>query len=188
MDIVTNLALGICLAAACGFRVFVPLLVLSVAAVMGHFTPTEDLAWIASWPALTLFATATMVEIVAYYIPWADNLLDTIATPAALIAGALAAFSVLGALPPSLQWIVAVVAGAGSAGAVQAATVVARGTSTATTGGAGNFVVATIENVLSIGTVLLAFVIPLLTVIAMVASAVILWRWVSRKRTQRSLA
>jgi hypothetical protein len=180
MELATSVALGVCLSAACGFRVFAPLLVLSVAGLSGYFTPAENLAWIATWPALALFATATVVEILAYYVPWADNALDAIATPAALLAGAVAAASVFGDLPTSWQWFLAAVAGGGSAGLVQAGTVVLRGTSSVTTGGAGNFVVATIENFLSFATAILALIVPLILAVALVAGGLFVWRWKSR--------
>lgn len=181
MDILTSLALGICLSAACGFRVFAPLLVLSVAGVTGHFTPADELAWIATRPALILFGTAALVEIAAYYVPWADNLLDAIASPAALVAGVLASASVLGDYSPYLQWTLAAVAGGGAAGVVQASTVVLRGASSAATGGLGNFVVASIENVLSIATAVLALLVPLVTAAAIFAVGFVAWRWAARR-------
>ncbi len=79
--------LGIGLAAACGFRVFVPLLVVSIAAVSGNLELGSGSGWIRTWPALIVFAVATVLEIVAYYVVWLDNLLDTIATPAPAAAG-----------------------------------------------------------------------------------------------------
>jgi hypothetical protein len=182
MELLPSLALGICLSAACGFRVFVPLLVMSVAGVAGMFTPAEEIAWIATWPALVAFGAATIAEIVAYYVPWADNALDTIASPAALVAGALATASVLGEFSPMVQWILAIVAGAGTAGAVQAGTVLARGTSTATTAGLGNFAVASVENVLSIATSVLALFIPVVVIVLLVVLAVVAWRIVRRYR------
>lgn len=186
MEVLNSVALGICLSAACGFRVFAPLLVLSAAGLSGHFTPAENLAWISSWPALTLFGTATFVEIFAYYIPWADNALDAIATPAALIAGALAAASVFGDLPPVLQWFLAAVAGGGSAGLVQAGTVMLRGTSSVATGGTGNFAVATLENTLSLVTAVLALIVPMIMVAVLAASGLFFWRYVLRQRRKAS--
>jgi hypothetical protein len=182
MDIATNIALGVCLSAACGFRVFAPLLVLSVAGITGHFSPDDSLAWIATWPALTLFASATAVEIVGYYVPWADNALDVIATPAALAAGAVATASVLVDLPPSTQWLLAAVLGGGTAGIVQTGTVFLRGTSSVTTGGLGNFAVATLENILALVTSILALIIPLVIVIVVFLLMVFALRFISRKR------
>lgn len=185
MEVVTSILLGVCLSAACGFRVFVPLLVMSIAAVAGMFTPAGEIAWIATWPALIAFGVATVAEILAYYVPWADNVLDSIATPAALVAGAIASASVLGDFSPLLQWTLAIVAGAGTAGAVQAGTVLVRGVSTATTGGVGNAAVSTGENVASIATAVLAFVVPVITFVLVAAGIVVAWRFVRRYRKRR---
>ena len=72
------------------------------------------------------FGTATLLEIAAYYIPWFDHLLDTIATPAAVVAGMVASASVMVDLPPVLKWGVALIGGGGAAGLLQGATVLLR--------------------------------------------------------------
>ena len=144
-EAVLSVMLGIGLAAACGFRIFVPLLVMSIAATAGHLQLSEGFAWIGTWPALIAFAVATGLEIAAYYIPWLDNLLDTVATPAAVVAGVIVVAACVTDMSPYLKWTLAVIAGGGAAGAVQALTVTGRAASTATTGGAANPVVSTVE-------------------------------------------
>ena len=136
---------GIGLAAACGFRVFVPLLVLSLAARAGQMDLGHGFAWIGSYPALLAFSVATAIEIAGYYIPWVDHLLDAIATPTAIVAGVLVTASSLGHASPFLQWTVAVLAGGGTAAVFQGLTATARSVSTLTTGGLGNPVVSTVE-------------------------------------------
>lgn len=160
LDIIASLCLGLGLSAACGFRVFLPLLGLSIAALTDYVHPAAGWEWVGSWPALVCLATATVLEIAAYYVPWIDNALDSIATPAAVIAGTLATASVVTDLPPLWQWSLAVIAGGGIAGVIQAGTVAVRGTSTLTTGGLANFAVATGELVLALLTTLLAIVLP----------------------------
>ena len=88
-EIITAVAIGIGLAASCGFRVFVPMLVASIAARIGIFPVHEGFQWLASWPAIISFGTATVAEILAYYIPFVDNFLDTITTPLAVGGGTL---------------------------------------------------------------------------------------------------
>ena len=144
-EAVLGVLIGVGLAAACGFRIFVPLLVMSIAALAGHLELSEGFAWIGTWPALVAFAVATALEIAAYYIPWLDNLLDSLATPAAVVAGVVVMAACVTDMSPLLKWTLAVVAGGGAAGAVQALTVTGRGTSTATTGGLANPVVSTVE-------------------------------------------
>ena len=139
------LIIGIGLSAACGFRVFVPLLVMSIAAHTGHLHFAHNFHWIGSDVALATFSIATLIEIAGYYIPWLDHALDTIASPAAVIAGTIVTAAMISDLTPFLKWTLAVIAGGGTAGLVQGATVFTRGASTATTGGIANPVFATIE-------------------------------------------
>jgi hypothetical protein len=175
-----GIASGIGLSAACGFRVFVPLLVASIAHKMGWLPLAENLEWLSSWPALIAFATASVLEITAYYIPYVDNLLDTIATPSAMIAGTLVSASTIVSIDPTWQWILALLVGGGSAGIIQAGTGLTRLSSLKFTGGLGNHVVATGENVASIGGSIMAIVTPLLA-LAGVAILVIIFLWLISK-------
>jgi hypothetical protein len=169
-----SLCVGVGLAAACGFRIFVPLLVVSIAAQTGHLTLTPSFAWVGSQTALIAFAAATIVEVVAYYVPWVDHLLDTMATPAAVVAGTVVSASIITGMDPFLKWTLAVIAGGGAAGVVQAGTVVTRAASTATTGGFGNPLVATGEWLLSLVTSMLAIIVPVLGVLAFLSIAIVL--------------
>src|SRR6266481_5655833 len=143
METVLSICLGVGLSAACGFRVFVPLLIMSIASLSGHLTPAHGFEWIGSYPALVAFSVATGLEIGGYYIPWLDHVLDTIATPAAIIAGILISASMFTDMSPVLRWTLAVIAGGGAAGLVQGGTVVTRALSTSTSGGLANPVVST---------------------------------------------
>lgn len=144
-DLGASIALGVGLAAATGFRVFLPMLVMSAAAYSGHLPLGDSFAWLGTPPALTMLGVAALTEILAYYIPGVDNLLDTLATPAAFVAGTLVSAAVLTDLSPMVKWTTAVIAGGGVAGLTQSATAVLRAKSTVFTGGLGNAVVATAE-------------------------------------------
>ena len=115
-DIALSIALGIGLAAAVGFRIFLPLLVASAAAYTGHLQLSDSFAWLGSLSAVTMLGVAAIVEVLAYYIPAVDNLLDTITTPVALIAGTLVSAAVMVDLPPIVKWTTAIIAGGGAAG------------------------------------------------------------------------
>jgi hypothetical protein len=189
LEIALSIIVGISLSAACGFRVFVPFLVASIAALSGHLSLSPGFEWIGTYYALVAFAMATALEILAYYIPWLDNLLDTIATPVAVVAGVLIAASVIADMPPFLKWTLAVVAGGGAAGAIQAATVTIRGASSITTGGLGNPVVSTGELGGSTVMAILAIVLPIVAValvLVIVASLGGLRRWSRRRRSRGS--
>ena len=166
----TGLALcvGVSLAAACGFRVFVPMLAMALGVRLGGLEIDENLAWLGSDTAIACLGAATLAEVLAYYIPVVDNLLDTIAGPAALVAGAVVTGGMLGDLPDWLQWGTGIVAGAGAAGTVQLGTTALRAAGTATTAGIGNPVISTMENIFAtIGSVL-AVLLPLLAVVGSV--------------------
>ena len=173
MDTLLSLFVGLGLSAACGFRVFVPLLVISVAAMSGHLTLAPGFAWIGSWPALIAFTAATALEVAGYYIPWVDHFLDTVATPAAVVAGMIATAAVVSNMDPFLKWSVTIIAGGGMAGLVQGATVLTRGASTLTTGGLLNPLVATVELGGSVLTSMMALIAPMVVILAV--SGVALW-------------
>ena len=161
METLLGLVVGIGLSAACGFRVFVPLLGMSIASQMGYLSLSSGFEWIGSWPALITFATATLLEIGAYYIPWLDHVMDTLATPGAMVAGSIVTASMIGDISPFLKWSLAIIAGGGVAGAVQSGTVALRGLLTSTTGGLGNFLLATMELAGSVLTTVFAILIPI---------------------------
>lgn len=167
MDTVLSILIGIGLSAACGFRVFVPLLVMSLAsrAGVGHLELGPSFAWIGSAPALIAFAVATVLEIAGYYIPWVDNLLDAVATPTAIVAGILVTASAAGEMSPLLRWSLAILAGGGTAAVFQGITATARQISSFTTGGLGNPVVATVEAGGSAILSVLAITLPVLAVL-----------------------
>lgn len=175
-----SVAIGLGLAAAAGFRVFVPLLALGLASRQGLVPLAPGFEWIASPPALIAFGTATVVEVLAYHVPFLDHLLDVIATPSAIVAGTIASAAVLTDLPPVVKWSVAVLAGGGAAGLVQTATVLARVGSTTFTGGLGNVLFASFELFGAVGTVVLAIALPMvafgLLLLLLVAAAVIVTR------------
>jgi hypothetical protein len=177
IETILSICLGLGLSAATGFRIFVPLLVVNVAARAGLLSLAPSFEWIGGTEALVTFGIATVLEVGAYYVPWLDNFLDTVATPASVVAGMVVAASVITGLDPYLKWTLAVIAGGGVAGAVQAVTVGTRQASALTTAGFGNPVVSTVEMVGSLGLSVLSVLLPLLAVI-LVALFLI---WAGRK-------
>lgn len=161
METVLGIAIGIGLSAACGFRVFVPLLVMNLMALSGHLHLSPGFAWIGSHYATVAFATATTLEVLGYYIPWVDHVLDIVAMPAAIIAGTVTTAS-MADMSPFLKWTLALIAGGGIAGLVQGTTSVLRVKSSLSTAGAGNPLISSLELVGSIITALLAILAPVL--------------------------
>jgi hypothetical protein len=176
LDFLLPAALGIGLAAATGFRVFVPLLVMGLAARGGYIPLGESFAWVATTPALVMLAIAALVEIAAYYVPGLDNLLDSLATPAAIIAGIAVSAAVMTDLPPMLKWTLAIIAGGGAAAITQGATTALRGGSTVMTGGLANWALATGELLGAVGLALLAIAAPLLALGVAILLCIALFR------------
>ena len=184
-DLVLSVALGIGLAAATGLRLFLPMLIVSAAAYAGYIPLSENFAWLATPAAVILLGVASIVEILAYYVPGLDNLLDTLATPAAFVAGTVVSAAVITELPPLVKWAASIIAGGGIAGLTQSLTTVVRAKSTMMTGTVGNPAVATAELGGSLAVSLLAIIAPLLTALVIV---VLLWLaigWVRRISRQQ---
>ncbi len=144
-DTIISIFLGIGLAASVGFRVFLPLFALSLAAYLGAWELNDNWQWIGSLAALITLGVATIIEIFAYFIPWVDNALDSIAIPLAGIAGTAVMVSTVADLDPVVTWSLAIIAGGGTATAIKGANAAGRMTSTVTTGGVANPIVSTIE-------------------------------------------
>ncbi|CAM4067264.1 DUF4126 domain-containing protein [Acinetobacter pragensis] len=185
METILGLCIGIGLSAACGFRVFVPLLVMSIASLTGLFEPMKGFEWLAMPSVCIALGFATVCEIAAYYIPWVDNVLDTIATPASMVAGTLATMAVSsGEMSQFASWAAAIIVGGGTAGVVQMNTVAARAVSTGTTGGIANPLISTGELIGAVLLSVLSFIVPVLVVLLVIIAMILIVRWIRRKRME----
>ena len=157
-----GLLLGVALSAGSGFRVFIPLLVSNLAAKFGMVEVSENFQWMTSNSTTIVLMVASVVEIASYYITFIDNILDSIALPASVVAGTLLTTQFLKINDPTLQWGLGILAGGGVAGTIQAGTSLIRLGSTKFTGGIGNGFFSTFENFLSIVISLVSLWIPLI--------------------------
>lgn len=162
LEIILTVLMGIGLSAASGFRIFILFLVISIASLTGNLTLADSFSWIGTYPAVITFSIATIFEIAGYYIPWVDNILDTIASPVAVIAGIILMASVVTGMSPLLKWTLAIIAGGGIAGTIQALTGLTRVTSSITTGGLGNPAVSSVESGSSLTLSAMAIFIPII--------------------------
>ncbi len=176
MELLFSICIGLGLSAACGFRVFVPMLALSIAGQAGHVQLSENFLWLITPVATISLALATVLEIGAYYIPWLDHFLDVISAPAAVVAGILTTGALITDASPLFTWSLAAIAGGGSAGVIHLGTSLVRSASLVTTGGLGNPVVSTVEWVGAGLTALLALLLPILTLFAIIAMFYISYR------------
>lgn len=161
METVISICLGIGLAASVGFRVFLPLFALSLASYFNIWELNGSWLWIGSLTAVLIFGVATLIEVMGYYIPFVDNLLDTIAIPLAAIAGTAVMVSTMADLSPLISWTLAIIAGGGTAATLKSAIGATRVTSTVSTAGLGNPVVSTIETGSSVILSVFAIFLPL---------------------------
>ena len=178
MDVVQtllSLSLGLGLAAACGFRVFIPPLMMGVGSRLDLYKLEGSFVWVDDTWAIAIFAVATLLEIGGYFIPWIDNLLDAVATPAAIIGGVfVTSASLEGELDPSAQWTLSVIAGGSVSGVIQLGTVATRAISTGTTGGLANPIISLLEAVASILCILIS-----LFLVAIIPIVIIFLIWKS---------
>lgn len=182
MELLLATLLGLGLSAACGFRIFVPLLILSVSSRVGWVALDPDWQWVGQTPALVTLGVATVLEIGAYYIPVVDNLLDGIAAPAAIVAGTLATASMATDFHPLLQWSVALIGGGGLAGTVHLGNAAVRTMSTVGTAGIGNPFFSTLETLGATALSFLSLLVPIFAALAIVSIVAIGWVVWSRKR------
>jgi hypothetical protein len=172
-----SIALGVGLAAATGFRVFLPLLVAAIAARSGLLPLSDGFAWLASTPALATLGSAAVLETLAYYVPGVDHALDLLAGPVAVAAGVVASASVMAEVPPAVMWPVAIIAGGGIAGLTKGSAALVRAKSGMVTGALSNPVVSTVETIGATALAMLAIALPLACLAAVIALCV----WAVRK-------
>lgn len=181
-----SIFLGVGLAASVGFRVFLPLFALSLAAYFGTWELNESWQWIGSLAALLTLGVATVIEVFAYFIPWIDNLLDSIAIPLAAIAGTAVMVSTVAGLDPVVTWSLAIIAGGGTATAIKGAGATGRLASTATTGGFANPVVATVETGTAVAVTAASIFAPMLAAILVIIILVIIFRIYRKLRPKKN--
>lgn len=186
---IISACIGIGLAAASGFRVFLPFFFVSLASYLGWIPVSDNFEWLSGLPALITTGVATVIEILAYYIPFVDNILDTIAVPLATIAGSVLFASQFIELGTFSQWALALIAGGGTAATIASGFAGTRAASSATTAGIGNNVVATTETVgagvmsaLSLFLPVIAFLLAIVLLIAVIIFGRKIWRKMTAKR------
>lgn len=172
IETILSICLGIGLAASVGFRVFVPLFALSLASYFNFWELNDSWQWIGSLSAVIILGVATVVEIIAYYIPFIDNLLDSISIPLATIAGTIVMVSLVSDLSPVITWALAIIAGGGTAAVIAGSSGATRLVSTTTTGGLGNPIVSTVETGSSIVMSIISLIFPYA---ALVLVIILIW-------------
>lgn len=161
MELILALCMGVGLSAACGYRVFIPPLIINIASQAGYIKLNPSFSWLTSEVAFVVLLIAAFLEIGAYYIPWLDNLLDTISVPTSVIAGTLLTASFITNTDPLLAWTLSAIVGGGASGLTSASTGLIRLSSTGMTGGIANPIISTIENISSFILSILSIILPI---------------------------
>lgn len=184
---ILSIFLGIGLAASAGFRVFVPLFAISLAAYFGVIPVNDSFAWVASTPALIVLGVASIVESISYLVPFVDNLLDTIAIPLAGVAGTMVMAASVADLSPEMTWALAIIAGGGAAATIKGTAATGRAISSGTTAGLANPVLSVGETGTAIGLSALSIFLPVVAgIVAVIVLVMIIWLVMRlRNRTQR---
>jgi len=176
------IAAGIALAAATGFRVFLPLLVAGLAARWGHLPLAHGFEWLSSTNVLLALGTASVAEVAAYYIPLVDHALDVVSGPAAIAAGIIASASVMVDVPAGIMWPTAIVGGGGIAALTKATSALLRAKLGLMTAGVANPVVATGETATAVATAAGAVIVPVICLLILGVVAI----WIGRRRYARA--
>lgn len=182
MDLLMNVLIGIGLAATCGFRVFVPFLVLGIAGLGGYLELSPGFQWIASYPALIVFGVATLLEILAYFFPWLDNLLSSASLPVSTIAGIMLTAAVMTEVSPILQWALAIIAGGGAAATSGLVSSGVHHSATLVSAGTVNPVLSALESALAVIAAILVIAAPLLAIIFIILALVGVYRTLMKVR------
>jgi hypothetical protein len=180
MTILLQVLIGIGLAATCGFRLFLPFLVMGIAGLGGYLDLSPSFGWIASYPAVIIFGVAAVIEIAAYFIPFVDNLLDKISIPVSIAAGVIVTASVITEISPILQWTLAIIAGGGAAAVTGLISNGAHDATTLVSGGGANPALSAVESAAAAGTAILAIVVPMLAFILFVILVIVAYRVLRR--------
>lgn len=184
-EIILSIFLGIGLAAAVGFRVFLPLLILSLAGYYDVIPLNDSWQWVGSLTAIITLGVATLIEIFGYYIPWFDNALDTIALPLATLAGTAVMVATITDLDPIITWALAIIAGGGTAAVIKGNASAARLTSSTTTAGFANPVLTTVETGISTLMSILSIFVPIIAFVLVVVLFFIIFRFYKKLRKKR---
>ena len=184
LEWIAAVSIGLGLAAATGFRVFLPLLMAGVASRIGALPLADGFGWLSSTEALVALTAASFFETTAYYIPGVDHLLDVLAGPAAFVAGIVASASVMTDFPPAVMWPVAIIGGGGLAATTKVTSALVRAKTGIATLGLGNPIVSTVETGGAILIAALAILIP----IVCLAMVLVLLVWMLRRRRRTTAA
>lgn len=182
MDVITALLSGFGLAASAGLNAYIPLLVVALAARLfpSWIVLAEPFQFLTEAWFIAAVTVLLVIEVFADKVPAVDHVNDLLGTIIRPAAGALLFASMTGTVA-SLDPKVAAIAGLVVAGTAHGAKATARPIVTATTGGLGNPVVSTAEDVAALVTSLVSLIAPLLVGLAALLFGALFAIWLARR-------
>ncbi len=185
MELLLSILIGVSLSATSGFRLFIPLLVLSGFSLLGWIELSPGFAWLGTYHSFAALLIAAVLETAAYFFPYIDNLLGAAATPVKTIAGILIAASVMVEMPAMLTWTLAIILGGGSAFGGSLISNTAHAGSTVATGGSANPLLSIFESIIAFVLSVLSILAPIIAIMVLALLALIVVRVYRRFKRNR---
>lgn len=188
IESISNVFTAFGLSTSAGLNAYIPLLIVALTA---RFTNLIELRppfdWLTNSWVIAVIVVLLLIEIFADKVPLVDHANDVIQTFVRPTAGAIlfaATNNAISDLHPAL----AIVCGLLLAGGVHATKATVRPVVTATTGGLGNPVVSTVEDITALVVSIMAILVPILTFLLLILLIFLIWRRLRRWRAERAMA
>ncbi len=182
MDALFNVFSAFGLSASAGLNAYLPLLIVALVARFSNLVTLHQ-PWdvLTSWWVIGALTVLLIIETFIDKIPAVDTLNNIVQTVGRPTAGAILFASqsgVVGEVSP----VVACIAGLLVAGTVHTAKTVSRPAITAATGGAGNWVVSLLEDVLVVIGVIVSIILPILMAVLVTMFIFLFGFWWTRRQ------
>lgn len=157
----SQLSMGFALSATCGLRAFLPLFAASVLSHLGYFSLGDSFVWMSGVPAMVVFGSAVVFELVGDKFPAVDHALDAGGLVVKPAAATLLAASMFTHVDPLFAAVLGLVTGGVAAGGVHLVKTKTRLASSLLTMGFGNPVLSILEDLAAFVSIVLAVLLPL---------------------------
>lgn len=182
-----SLSMAFGLSTSAGLNAYIPLLTIALVDRLsdGLMDLQGPWTWLSSWWTIGVLAILLVVEILVDKVPAVDTINDIIHTVIRPAAGAILFAASTRAI--GLHPVLAAICGVILAGGVHTAKTGGRPVVTATTGGVGNPILSTIEDVVSAVMSFVSIVAPyLVLILALIILGLVIW-WIARRRASSKL-
>jgi len=180
-----SLSMAFGLSTSAGLNAYIPLLTIALVDRLtdGLIDLQGPWVWLSNWWTIGVLAVLLVIEVLADKIPAVDTANDVVQTVIRPAAGAILFAASTRAI--GLHPVLAAICGVILAGGVHAVKAGGRPVVTATTGGVGNPILSTLEDILSAVTSFIAVVAPYLVgIFILLVASQIAW-WAIKRRPKR---